>query len=100
MLRVNVQCKIFKNTKPLPNSNMAKDLGILTKENCLLLVIDVQEKFRKVIFNFDDMVNNISKVIRAFKILKVPIVVTEQYPEGLGHTIKEINSLINNNIIR
>ena len=94
---MNVQCIIFKNSALFPNNNMAKDLGILTKYNCLLLVIDVQEKFRKVIFNFNDMVNNISKMIRAFKILKVQIIVTEQYPKGLGHTIKEINNLLKNN---
>jgi len=75
---------------------MPKNLGILTKSNCLLLVIDVQEKFREVIFNFDDMVSNISKLIKAFNILKVPIMVTEQYPKGLGLTIKEIQQILKN----
>jgi len=76
---------------------MPNDLGILTKNNCILLVIDVQEKFKKVIFNFDDVLNNLSKLIKAFQILKIPIIVTEQYPKGLGRTIKELDVLLKNN---
>ena len=77
---------------------MPKDLGILTKNNCILLVVDVQEKFRKVIFDFNSTTNNISKLIKAFQILKVPIIATEQYPRGLGKTINELDNLIKNKV--
>lgn len=77
---------------------MPKDLGILTKNNCILLVVDVQEKFRKVIFDFNSTTNNISKLIRAFQILKIPIAATEQYPRGLGKTISELDNLIKNKV--
>jgi|TARA_Y100000310_G_C20652922_1_gene800446 nicotinamidase-related amidase len=77
---------------------MPRDLGILTKNNCILLVVDVQEKFRKVIFNFDSTISNITKLIKAFQILKIPIIATEQYPKGLGKTITELNDLIKNKI--
>lgn len=77
---------------------MPKDPGILTKNNCILLVVDVQEKFRKVIFDFNSTISNISKLIRAFQILKIPIVATEQYPKGLGKTISGLDSMIKNKV--
>lgn len=62
----------------------------LSKENTLLLVIDIQEKFRNVILEFDRVINNTKKLIRVCNILNIPIIVTEQYPKGLGKTVKEI----------
>jgi len=70
---------------------MSKDLGILSKSNCILLVTDVQDKFRPVIYGFDEIIKNISKLIKVFQILNIPIIVTEQYPKGLGKTVKELD---------
>jgi nicotinamidase-related amidase len=62
----------------------------LNKENSLLLVIDIQENFRKVIHEFNRVVDNSKKLIKAFEIFNIPIIVTEQYPKGLGETVSEI----------
>jgi len=75
---------------------MSKNLGILTKNNCLLLVVDVQEKFRPAIHGIDIIINNISKLIKVFRLLKIPIMVTEQYPKGLGETVIELDCMIKN----
>jgi len=75
---------------------MPKDLGIITKDNCVLLVLDMQEKFRPAIYGFEEIITNISKLIKVFQILKIPIVMTEQYPQGLGKTVIEIDCLLNN----
>lgn len=67
-----------------------KGAGILERGKTCLVVIDVQEKFRPVIFEFDSVVRSISKLVGAFGIMKVPVIVTEQNPEKLGGTVKEI----------
>ena len=64
--------------------------NLLNSEQAALLIVDVQEKFRAHIHDFDSMVKNIVRLVDAFKILNVPIFVTEQYPKGLGKTVLEI----------
>ena len=68
--------------------------GIPKRGEAALVVIDVQEKFRPVIYDVQTVVSNIEKLIKAFKVFKIPVFVTEQYPEGLGATFPEIKSLI------
>ena len=63
---------------------------ILELERSLLLVIDVQEAFRNVIYGFSEMVSRATIAVKAFQILARPIIVTEQYPTGLGRTVDEI----------
>jgi nicotinamidase-related amidase len=60
----------------------------------VLLVIDVQEKLFRAISEKEKMLDNLQRLIKGIKVLEVPIIVTEQYPQGLGPTIKEIASLL------
>ena len=55
-----------------------------------LLVIDIQEKFRPAIASFDGVVANIVRLVSAFNVLRIPIITTEQYPQGLGPTVKPV----------
>jgi nicotinamidase-related amidase len=55
-----------------------------------LLIIDMQEAFRDNIKSFDKYSRRIATAVRGARLLGVPIVVTEQYPKGLGHTAEEI----------
>jgi nicotinamidase-related amidase len=64
--------------------------GILRRSNTLLVVIDVQEKFRPAVFQFDRVINSIRKLSEGFRLLGIPVVVTEQYPKGLGATVSEV----------
>jgi nicotinamidase-related amidase len=54
----------------------------------LLLVIDFQERLLRHIHGSDDVLRNAVKLIRACKILGVPIILTEQIK--LGETVKEV----------
>lgn len=63
---------------------------ILNSSQTVLLVVDVQEAFRPAIGDFALAVSNISTVVRGFDILGLPVIVTEQYPEGLGKTVEEV----------
>jgi nicotinamidase-related amidase len=62
----------------------------LTKSKTALLVIDVQDKFAPVIPDFDNLVTNVTRLVLTFEMFKLPIIVTEQYPEGLGNTVEKI----------
>jgi nicotinamidase-related amidase len=65
----------------------------MKRKGLALLVIDVQEKFRPAIQDFDKIVENISKLVEAFKVYGIPIIHTEQYPQGLGPTVKELDGI-------
>jgi len=57
---------------------------------------DLQDSFRNSINHFDKIVPIASRLISAAKILNIPVITTEQYPKGLGHTISELKpSLVN-----
>ena len=55
-----------------------------------LLIIDIQEKIIRPIFNKDSIIKNIKKLIYAYQILEENIFVSEQNPLKLGSTIPEL----------
>ena len=59
-----------------------------------LAVIDVQEAFRPHIPDFAEVAARCALVAHAARLLGVPVVVTEQYPKGLGHTAAEIAAVL------
>jgi len=62
----------------------------LDRGRAALLVIDVQEAFRKAVPAFDEVATAAATLVRGAGELGVPMVVTEQYPQGLGATVPEI----------
>lgn len=63
---------------------------ILDKNKTALVVVDIQEAFRNPIPDFAVTASRASMAVRGFQILGVPVIVTEQYPKGLGSTAEEI----------
>lgn len=63
---------------------------ILDVEKTALIVIDLQEAFRSAISDFAMIASRASIAVRGFQILNQPIIITEQYPKGLGRTAEEI----------
>ena len=55
-----------------------------------LIIVDVQEAFREAIGNFAVIAESIARAARGFAVLDLPVLVTEQYPQGLGPTVEEI----------
>ena len=55
-----------------------------------LLIIDVQEKIIRPIFNKDSIIKNIKKLIDVYQILEENIFISEQNPIKLGATIPEL----------
>lgn len=66
----------------------------LTRDNTGLLVVDVQEKLLPHVERGEIVMHTMQQAIKGFHILRIPIVVTEQYPQGLGHTIPALKSCL------
>lgn len=63
---------------------------ILDVKQSAFIVIDMQEGFRGAVPDFSQVAANITVFLRGAKLLDVPVIVTEQYPKGLGRTAEEI----------
>jgi nicotinamidase-related amidase len=64
-------------------------MSLLVRDRAALVVVDVQEAFRAY-SSFAAVAESCAKLLAGARILKLPTVVTEQYPKGLGHTALEI----------
>jgi nicotinamidase-related amidase len=64
--------------------------GVLDRRRTALVVIDVQEAFRPVIERFAQVVGNVAILLQGARRLGLPVVVSEQYPRGLGETVPEV----------
>lgn len=65
-------------------------MSLINKNNSLLLIIDVQEKLSAIMNQRAKVISNIQKLVFVSEKLNLPILVTEQYPKGLGKTVPEI----------
>jgi nicotinamidase-related amidase len=63
---------------------------MLDRERAALLVIDIQEAFRPAVGEFDAVTRNSAILAQGARALGLPVIVTEQYPRGLGTTVAEL----------
>lgn len=64
-----------------------------------LVLIDMQVKLASAmqVEALQGVVKNTAILVQAAQLLQVPILVTEQYPQGLGETLPEIKQFLPNN---
>ena len=73
----------------------------LNREQAVLVIVDVQERLvpampKKV---YKKLRKSIDMLIKAAVELGVPVITTEQYPRGLGHTVSELDSACKKTVI-
>lgn len=68
-------------------------MNTLSAEDSLVLIIDIQEKLVAAL-NKDVVVSNALKIATSANILGIPIIVTEQYPKGLGCTVQSLKDVL------
>ena len=66
----------------------------LSKQNTGLLVIDVQDKLFTLVERSGEVLSAMQQIIKGFQVLGLPIVVTEQYPQGLGPTVAHLKETL------
>ena len=65
-------------------------LNLVTREECVLVIIDLQERLMPVIAEKETVTQNTLRILKFARLLDIPIVITEQ--EKLGPTLAEIAS--------
>lgn len=67
---------------------------ILRAEDSLLVVVDVQERLLPAIHESARVVRNVDTLLKAAGLLGVPVILTEQYPKGLGRTVESVRAAL------
>jgi nicotinamidase-related amidase len=67
-------------------------MPLLDASTSTLLVVDVQEKLHPAIHDGQAVADRCLWLVRMAKRLGVPVIASEQYPEGLGPTVEPLRS--------
>lgn len=68
---------------------------MLCTDSTLLLIIDIQEKLLNAVFNKEILYKNAITLAHCSNKMDIPVIITEQYPKGLGATCAGIKENIN-----
>ncbi len=60
----------------------------------VLLIVDMQDKLFPSMNRGPDVLHTLCKLIKGFQILNLPILQSEQYPQGLGQTVAPLQALL------
>jgi nicotinamidase-related amidase len=63
---------------------------LMRSETSCLIIIDVQERLAPVTTDPRRVIRGCALLMRAAHLLKVPVIVSEQYPQGIGPTIFDL----------
>lgn len=63
---------------------------MIDPDNSVVVLIDVQERLVPVMHERDALVRNLRILLQGARILDVPILWLQQYPQGLGGTVPEV----------
>ncbi|XP_041438150.1 isochorismatase domain-containing protein 1 isoform X1 [Xenopus laevis] len=84
---ISERCKI----RLVPLQIQLTTLGNLTPASTVFFCCDMQERFRPAIKYFGDIISVGQRLLQGARILGIPVIVTEQYPKGLGGTVQELD---------
>lgn len=66
--------------------------NLLARDDCVLVIIDIQEKLMPVIDEREKVVDNVVRLLKFAQSIKLPVIVTEQ--DKLGATLPEVKKEI------
>ena len=67
---------------------------LIKREDCCLLVIDVQARLLPAVYDPDRVAEQCRRLLEAARDTGVPVLVSEHYPQGIGHTADALGDLI------
>ena len=65
---------------------------LISRTDCQLLIVDIQEKLASAIHDNDTVTRNAVRLLEAARLLTVPAFVSEQYVKGLGPSLPAIRA--------
>lgn len=65
--------------------------------NTVCVVVDIQAKLLPAMNDPELVLNRAQMLVKGMNELNVPVLVTEQYPQGLGNTVPEMSELFTEN---
>ena len=68
-----------------------------TVENSVLAVVDLQQKLMPVISGGENIINRTALLLQGADKLGLDVLVSEQYPKGLGNTVPELATWLSEN---
>lgn len=66
----------------------------ISRRDAVLVIVDIQERLASVMSERQKVITNCLHLIEISKMLSIPIILTEQYPKGLGPTVNEIRETV------
>lgn len=69
---------------------------MLTPEEAVLLVVDIQGKLAQLMYQKDLLFANACRMVQGAQVLDLPIIWTEQIPEKLGPTVEPVAQALQN----
>jgi nicotinamidase-related amidase len=70
----------------------ANNTGMIHRTGLVLVVIDVQEKLAAAMERRDQVAGACARLMRVAGVLGAPVIITRQYPDGLGDSVAEVTS--------
>lgn len=70
---------------------------MFSTENSLLVIVDVQQKLMNAMSNSENCLAKVKLLANSLALMEVPVIVTEQYPKGLGPTVDMIKYVLPQN---
>ena len=71
---------------------------MLDEKDSLLFIVDIQDKLLNSVYNKQELEKKSAILVKTASLLNIPIIVTEQYPKGLGETITSLKNVMPENV--
>jgi|LSQX01.1.fsa_nt_gb nicotinamidase-related amidase len=75
------------------------DRFALQSHEAVMLIIDIQQRLVPAMARRESVIKNTEILVETAKKLGIPIVVTEQYPKGLGKTVEKIGEKLDTGFV-
>lgn len=63
---------------------------MIKAERSMIALIDVQERLTPAMAGADELIGSVGRILQGAAVLEVPVLVSRQYPKGLGDTLPEL----------
>ncbi len=68
--------------------------GMVSRDSAVLVLVDMQDRLADVMDRRDAVVGTSALLARVAGVLGMPVIVTRQYPRGLGETVPELVDVV------